>query len=233
LNVNVAPDCVRVDYIRSFLSKDETDQRKNGSTAFSYIIRKSSDPTQQVNKESSQTISAILSRPSTNSITFDILSKINSEVAILYGPTSNKYMFQTKVNAVKANTPLELTIGSLKVDNQYFYTIQYKNESQTQTINTPEDTFHTARLTGKTFTFDIQADPHLDEQSDATTYKQTLQNVGSDKPDFLIDLGDMSMTEKLQVKNDENIKNRYLLNRSYYDPICQSVPCRFSLQISI
>jgi len=39
LLVNVAPDQVRVDYIRSYLPKDETPERKHGEVAFSYTVK--------------------------------------------------------------------------------------------------------------------------------------------------------------------------------------------------
>ena len=39
LLVTVAPDQVRVDYIRSYLAKDETPDRKHGEVAFSYTVK--------------------------------------------------------------------------------------------------------------------------------------------------------------------------------------------------
>ena len=38
LRVTVSPDQVRVDYVRCYLPKDETDQQKNGTIAYSYAI---------------------------------------------------------------------------------------------------------------------------------------------------------------------------------------------------
>jgi len=38
LRVSVAPEKVQVDYVRSFLPKDETDQQKNGTVAYSYTV---------------------------------------------------------------------------------------------------------------------------------------------------------------------------------------------------
>jgi hypothetical protein len=67
------------------------------------------------------------------------------------------------------------------------------------------------------FSFAVEADPHMDEQSDAGVYKQTLQNIVSAKPDFLIDLGDIFMVDKLQNKSEANIRQRYTLMKGYYD----------------
>ena len=39
LLVTVAPDQVRVDYMRSYLPKDETPERRHGEVAFSYTVK--------------------------------------------------------------------------------------------------------------------------------------------------------------------------------------------------
>lgn len=78
------------------------------------------------------------------------------------------------------------------------------------------------------FSFAVQADPHMDDQSDAQLYKHTLQNIVAAKPAFLIDLGDTFMIDKLADKNEVNLKNRYILMKSYYDLLGQ-VPLYFAM----
>jgi hypothetical protein len=39
LRVTVSPENVRVDYVRSYLPKDETPQHKDGEVAFSYAVK--------------------------------------------------------------------------------------------------------------------------------------------------------------------------------------------------
>lgn len=80
--------------------------------------------------------------------------------------------------------------------------------------------------TENAFSFAIQADPHMDEQSDGTIYKQTLQNIVKDSPSFLIDLGDTFMVDKLTDKSEANIKSRFTLMKSYYD-LLGSIPLYF------
>lgn len=58
-----------------------------------------------------------------------------------------------------------------------------------------EHHFRTQRAPGSTFTFTIVSDSHLGQYGGQTTdelalYKQTLQNIEQDNPDFHIDLGD-------------------------------------------
>ncbi len=78
------------------------------------------------------------------------------------------------------------------------------------------------------FSFAVEADPHMDEQSDPQVYTQTIQNIVKAKPNFLIDLGDIFMIDKLQNKSESNIKNRYILMKSYYD-ILGSIPLYFAM----
>ena len=86
----------------------------------------------------------------------------------------------------------------------------------------------TGSSTSSSFSFAVQADPHMDEQSDANVYKQTLQNIISAKPSFLIDLGDIFMVDKQADKSTTNINNRYVLMKSYYD-LLGSIPLYFAM----
>jgi hypothetical protein len=72
--------------------------------------------------------------------------------------------------------------------------------------------------------FDVQADSHLDDRASEDLYRVTLNNELNDKPDFLIDLGDTFMTDKLPVKNKETYLDQYLRQRSFFDTIGHSVP---------
>jgi hypothetical protein len=68
------------------------------------------------------------------------------------------------------------------------------------------------------FSFAIQADSHLDENTDTSLYKQTLENIVAEKPSFLIDLGDTFMSEKF-AKTQEDVELRYIEAKSYFDSL--------------
>lgn len=68
------------------------------------------------------------------------------------------------------------------------------------------------------FSFAIQADSHLDQNTDTNLYKQTLQNIVSEKPSFLIDLGDTFMSEKF-AKTQQEVEKRYIEAKSYFDSL--------------
>ena len=76
--------------------------------------------------------------------------------------------------------------------------------------------------------FDVEADPHMDENSDPATYKQTLANIVSDNPSFVMDLGDIFMIDKLTNKSAANIEARYVLMKGYYD-LLGSIPLHFTM----
>lgn len=77
---------------------------------------------------------------------------------------------------------------------------------------------------GDSFSFAIEADPHMDEQSSVDVYKQTLSNIVAAKPDFLIDLGDTFMLDKQPEKNTASFTARYQLMKKYFDAITPTIP---------
>mgnify|MGYP006282799747 CR=1 FL=1 len=168
--------------------------------------------------------SVVLGAPTTNTVRMKLFSATQSgSVIVAFGATSQAYSQQLHATNLTAGTPVELTLDGLKADTQYFYRLQIT--TSVGTINSPEASFHTARPTGSTFTFTVQADSHLDENSDLNIYRRTLANVVADKPDFHIDLGDTFMTEKYSVPLTANsqraadsaaVDTRYIYERGNF-----------------
>ena len=130
---------------------------------------------------------------------------------------------------MRVGDPTEIIINNLTPNKQYFYQLVYRKPKTTQETIRPEFTFHTQRPSNQAFTFVVQADPHLDPLSDTAVYKRCLQNQLEDKPDFMIDLGDIIMTDKLvragsKVVTQDTIVYRNHLMRKYYETITHSVP---------
>ena len=69
------------------------------------------------------------------------------------------------------------------------------------------------------YVFAVQADPHMDENSSAEVYTQTLEQIVKASPAFLMDLGDIFMTDKLPNKTEANIRARYELMKGFYDKL--------------
>jgi hypothetical protein len=130
--------------------------------------------------------------------------------------------------------PIEMLIDDLKESQDYSYSVEYTIDTiKGEVFNQPTRLFRTAKKPGEAFTFVVQADPHLDVQSDTALYALCLQNQLTDMPDLMFDLGDILMTDKLgnaqKVVTKDTILYRCNLLRSYYEQINHSVPLFIAL----
>lgn len=91
--------------------------------------------------------------------------------------------------ALVSQKPQEVVLSSLAPNTEYRYTV-------VQGTNRVEGRFKTAAAKGNGFTFAVQADSHLDGNTDLKVLERTLGNIVNDKPDFLVDLGDTFMVDK-------------------------------------
>ncbi len=166
----------------------------------------------------------LLGRPTDNSITIHASANKTLEVYYEYGADSLNYSAQTTVAICPDSIPFVFVIEKLEPNTKYFYRMRYREVVTQEYFTHASHSFHTQRKTGETFKFAIEADPHLDTNSNPASYALTLQNILAANPDFLMDLGDTFMSEKLPQKKQTEITNRHLLLRSYFDIICHSVP---------
>lgn len=142
----------------------------------------------------------LLGSPTETSIRVNLFSSEQSGTVFLqYGTSSGIYEKQTLPAALTAGKPLAFAVEGLSGNTRYYYRLYSQVPGVTGSGPTEEYTFHTARPAGNTFTFTIQADSHLDTNSDRDLYRLTLANVLADAPDFHLDLGDTFMCEKHSV----------------------------------
>ena len=166
----------------------------------------------------------LLGRPEANSITINACTNKAIDVYYEYGTDSLNYINQTSVQTSSDSIPFVQVLGNLSPNTRYFYRMRYRLTGTTVFLARSSHSFNTQRPSGNTFTFAIEADPHMDTNSNAAVYTLTLQNILSANPDFLLDLGDTFMSEKLPVINQTEILKRHLLLRSFFDITCHSVP---------
>ena len=127
----------------------------------------SSDASQSLDFEiPAHPFDVILGRPTSNTITLSLLAYSDQMLSIAYGTESGNYTSQTEPTTLKANIPETFEFSNLQPSTKYFYSIN----------GGTENTFHTARPAGSTFIFTIQADSHLDSNTSAEVYLQTLAN---------------------------------------------------------
>ena len=170
----------------------------------------------------------ILGRPTNNSITVQLIFNDSADVRVQYGTISGTYPNQTAWQTFADSVPAEILVSSLQPDTKYYYRVNYRKHGTTTVLNRPEHSFQTQRPAGKAFKFIVQADPHLDASSDTALYRRCLQNQLADSPDFMIELGDFLMTDKLlysaHVVPFDTIPYRCHLLRSKYEISCHSMP---------
>lgn len=177
--------------------------------------------------------SELLGRPTDNSVTVQLQFADSVEVRVQYGTTTGNYTQQTPWVIFRDSIPAEIAITNLQPNTQYFYRVRYRIPGDTTITNRPEYKFHTQRPVGEGFTFVVQADPHLDSQTDTAIYNRCLLNQLEDEPDFMVDLGDIIMSDKLKnsanVITEDTIAQRTEIMRGYYEKACHSVPLFIAL----
>ncbi|MCX6223397.1 MAG: metallophosphoesterase [Bacteroidia bacterium] len=177
-----------------------------------------------------QTFTEILGRPTGNSVTMSILFDRAVEVYWEYGTSPGSYSLSTPVFVALKDSALEADLTNLVPDKKYYYRTRYRaSGSAAPFLAGTEHTFQTPRPPGSTFTFAVEADPHLDANSIPDAYALTLQNILAANPDFLLDLGDTFFSEKQPDVNQSVITERHLLYRPYFGSVCHSVPLFLAL----
>ncbi|NVO19484.1 MAG: metallophosphoesterase [Bacteroidetes bacterium] len=181
--------------------------------------------------------SEILGRPSAQGMIIHTVFSDPVETSVAYGTASQEYTFHTPwqlFNRDSAGEAVSINpISGLNPNTQYYYRLKYRRPGDTVIVTRPEYKFHTARQSGQSFIFTIQADPHLDVSSDTALYRRCIRNELEDNPDFMIELGDFIMTDKLKNSNNtipqDTIPYRCKLLSSFYESACHSVPLFITL----
>lgn len=156
-------------------------------------------------------IDVIAACPTANSISLSLMSAADTDVSIAVdgGPTLSAI-------TLKAGAPQAAELTGLAANREYHYTVTAAGRAMAT------GSFHTARAANTSFTFDMQADSHLDENTDGRVYANTLANVVADRPDFFVDLGDTFMTDKYPAFQDA--AKQYVAQRYYLGLVGRSAP---------
>ena len=168
--------------------------------------------------------------PTATSATLTITAFEDVKFFLEYGYSSTSLSLKTSIFVAKKNSTTDVTLSNLRSQSKVYYQVRYlKSGAKTYLIKTGI-AFMTAASLEKNLnsTFAIQADPHMDENSDENVYKGTLKQVVAASPAFLMDLGDIFMVDKLSNKTEANIRARFELMKGYYS-ILGNVPLKITL----
>jgi hypothetical protein len=162
-------------------------------------------------------------------VNVNVLPSEDLDILLQYRASTGSTLLKTQPVTAKAGVPENIVLSGLAPDTAYTYAVCWRRNNDALENCSPGYSFHTQRSPGSPFTFDVQADSHLDERASGDLYLRTLASVLADRPDFLIDLGDTSMTEKLPEKTPGAIRNRYLMQRGSLGTVGHSVPIFLAL----
>jgi hypothetical protein len=154
----------------------------------------------------------LLGRPTDNSIAVSVMAFRDAQIYLEYGQESQNYSQTTPTQQLAADDVQVFELDGLEGNSEYFYRLRYQsNTSQIEQdyAHTEEYSFNTAKPAGTSFSFAVEADPHLGartrfekwcgprcerEAADDEIYVRTVENMLAYDPDFLVDLGDFFMT---------------------------------------
>lgn len=167
--------------------------------------------------------SIILGRPTDHSVTLNAVTEAPVEVYVEYGPAEGGFTWRTEAAAADSRTPYEVRLEGLEANRRFHYRMRHRAPGGDAFAVGETAVFHTQRPPGEAFTFVIQADSHLDDQSDPLLYQQTLRNMAADGADFMIDLGDTFFSDKTATTEAEVI-GRHLLQRPLLGLTARTAP---------
>ncbi len=138
-----------------------------------------------------------------------------ARIYIEYGYSKSKVSGKTSLINLKKSSSVVINIDGLKPATKVYYRVRYATGTLNSYLALPQLSVTTAKP-GTLETFAIQADPHMDDNSSADVYNGTLKQIVAANPNFLVDLGDIFMVDKLTSKTEENIRARFVLMKEFY-----------------
>lgn len=168
----------------------------------------------------------ILGRPTSNSITVNVLAKSKMEFYIEYGNKKDVYPNKTEIYNTIYPEPAEFIIKDLQPNARYYYRVLFREDSKQEYSTSKEFFFNTQRSKGSTFSFTIQADPHLyDKKGSWGLMAVNMKNQAKDSADFILDLGDTFGDDHNPFTiTDEEVKKLHMNYLPFFGLLCHSSP---------
>ena len=119
-----------------------------------------------------------------------------------------------------------MQLAPLAADQQISYRVHFRAAGEKAFVPGPLQYFHTQRLPGSSFVFELQGDSHPErrQQFDPAWYARTLRGVAADAPDFYFLMGDDFSVDTLANIDAESVAQRYRLQRPFLALVGQRAP---------
>ena len=198
-------------------------EKKNKKTKESKELSNKSVESISITPYGSLNAKPFLSSPEDDSIAISTYFSDPVKYYYKYGTDLNKMNYKSDVKFSEGNEVVLDQLFELSSNTKYYYKLLYKDEKDYRFTSTDIYSFITQRNKDTEFNFIVEADPHFDEKSDGNIYSILLNDMLTKNADFIVDLGDVSMSEKLADSKDDIWKRNELV-RSYWDEIAHSLP---------
>ena len=176
---------------------------------------------------SASPVTSKLVRTSATSVSINVTSTSAGKAYIEYGYAKTKYTGKTSTLSLIKAAATTFTIDGLKAETKLYYRVRYALGTKT-TFSALAQASATTPKASEEYVFAVQADPHMDQASSESVYNSTISQIVKANPAFLMDLGDIFMTDKLQDKSDASIRQRFAYMKSFYDKL-NGIPLYFTL----
>lgn len=168
-----------------------------------------------------------LCRPGADSVTVSVIAWEAMDVSIAYGEEAGALTQRSAKVSLLPGEPRNLELVGLRPNTAYAYQLSLRTAGGDEQRDEVRR-FHTQRAPGATFSFVLQADSHLDTNTNVRVYRQTLDNMLAARPDFMIDLGDTTMVDKFG-RLFMKAELQYLAQRYHIGLIAHSTPIFLAL----
>ena len=176
---------------------------------------------------SATAVNAKISNVGASSISVTVTSSVASKVYVEYGYSKTKYSNKTLTFNIAKGGNSVINVDGLKAETKVYLRARYATGTKSTFSALPQLSATTGKMSDE-YVFAVQADPHMDRASSADVYKATLGQIVKAKPAFMMDLGDIFMTDKLPDKSEANIRARFQLMKDFYS-ILGNIPYYFTL----
>jgi hypothetical protein len=167
----------------------------------------------------------LLGRPTDTSISISIVPDEEISVYYEYGTSPGTYTVQTSTEIATGGQPHVVVIDGLTPDTRYYYRMQYSTDSGSTWEARSENSFHTQRAPGSTFTFTVTTDGHVNILlGDASTWANTIDDIIADQPDFNIEMGDSVDMRSISAGDVAGAEESYKFTLPFFNLISGSTP---------
>ncbi len=171
--------------------------------------------------------SLLLGNPTDRSVECVIHLKSDADAYLEFGATASALDRKSSTVALKAGVPTNVKLTGLKPGALTYYRLRFKKTGQGQFETGPTYQVQTQRRPGDEFMFFVQGDSHperVPKMHVPALYERILLTAASQKPDFLVCMGDDFSVDTLRERTQQTVEGAYKKQVPYLGLVAHSAP---------